>query len=97
MVPRLGILGVTLEPELAALLPSLRAKSGVVVVSATADAFDSDSGGLQPGDVIHAVNGTWIANLAALRSAVDSVKSGDAVVLQIERAASLSYIAFTLD
>ena len=97
VVARLGILGVTLEPEVAAMLPMLRAKSGVVVVSATAGTFDSDSGGLHPGDVIHAVNGTWIMNLAALRAALDAMKAGDPVVLQIERDSGLSYVAFTLD
>jgi serine protease Do len=97
VVQRLGILGVTLGPEVAALMPMLRAKSGVVVVSATAGTFDSDSGGLVPGDVIHAVNGRWIMTLEALRGALEGKKSGDAVVLQIERLGFLSYIAFTLD
>jgi serine protease Do len=97
VVAKLGILGVTLEPEVAAMLPVLRAKSGVVVVSATAGTFDSDSGGLEPGDVIHAVNGTWIMNLAALRGALDGTKTGDAVVLQIERDGLLSYVSFMID
>jgi serine protease Do len=97
VVARLGILGVTLDADVAAMLPILRAKSGVVVVSATAGTFDSDSGGLVPGDVIHAVNGKWIMTLAALRGALEGLKSGDAVVLQIERLGLLSYIAFTLD
>ena len=79
------------------MLPSLRAKSGVVVVSATAGTFDSDSGGLVPGDVIHAVNGNWIIDLAALRGALDPMKAGDAVVLQVERRGALIYIAFTID
>jgi S1-C subfamily serine protease len=97
VVTRLGILGVTLDADIAAMLPMLRAKSGVVVVSATAGAIDSDSGPLVPGDVIHAVNGTWIMTLAALRGALEGLKAGDAVVLQIERGGLLSYIAFTLD
>jgi serine protease Do len=97
VVERLGILGVTLGPDVADLLPMLRAKSGVIVVSATAGTFDSDSGGLVPGDVIHAVNGTWIMTLEALRGALEGKKTGDAVVLQIERLGLLSYIAFTLD
>jgi serine protease Do len=97
VVARLGILGVTLEPEVAAMFPMLRAKSGVVVVSATAGTFDSDNGSLEPGDVIHAVNGTWIMNLAALRAALDAMKAGDSVALQIERDGLLSYVAFTID
>jgi serine protease Do len=97
VVARLGILGVTLEPDVAAMLPTLRAKSGVVVVSATAGTFDSDSGPLMPGDVIHAVNGRWIIDLAALRAALDPMKVGDSVVLQVERRSALVYIAFTID
>src|SRR5688572_511474 len=97
VVARLGILGVTLDADVAAMMPIVRAKSGVVVVSATAGTFDSDSGGLVPGDVIHAVNGKWIMTLAALRGALEPMKAGDAVVLQIERMGLLSYVAFTLD
>ena len=97
VVARLGILGVTLEPEVAAMLPTLRAKSGVVVVSAMAGTFDSDTGGLEPGDVIHAVNGQWMIDLAALRAALDPMKVGDSVVLQVERRSALIYIAFTID
>jgi serine protease Do len=97
VVSQLGILGVTLDPKVAVLLPMLRARSGVVVVSATAGTFDSDSGGLEPGDVIHAVNGQWIMDLAALRAALEPLKAGDAVVLQVERQSALIYIAFTLD
>jgi serine protease Do len=97
IVARLGILGVTLDPKVAVLLPALRGKSGVVVVSATAGTFDSDSGGLGPGDVIHAVNGKWITDLPALRSALDGMKPGDPVVLQVERQGALLYMAFAID
>jgi serine protease Do len=96
IVPRLGILGATLDPKLAAGLP-LRSKSGVVVASAIASAFDSDDGSLAPGDVIHAVNGQWISDLVALRAAVDGVKVGAPVVLQVERRGTLLYLAFTAE
>jgi serine protease Do len=96
IVPRLGILGATLDPKLAASLP-LRSKAGVVVASASAGALDTDNGGLQPGDVIHAVNGEWISDLAALRQAVDSVKAGAPIVLQLERRGALMYLAFTAE
>ena len=97
VVARLGILGVTLAPEVASLLPMLRAKSGVVVVSARAGAFESENGGLIPGDVIHAVNGNWITSLEALRSSVDSRKTGDSVVLQVERRGALIYVGFIVE
>ncbi len=96
IVPRLGILAATLDPKLAAGLP-LRSKSGVVVASVSAMALDSDDGGLQPGDVIHAVNGQWVSDLAALRGIVDSAKPGAPLVLQFERGGVLMYLAFTVD
>jgi serine protease Do len=96
IVPRLGILGATLDPKLAAGLP-LRSRSGVVVASAIASALDSDNGSLAPGDVIHAVNGQWISDLSALRAAVDGVKVGAPVVLQVERRGTLMYLAFTAE
>ena len=40
------------------------------------------SGGLEPGDVIHAINGKWIVDLEALRSVLDPMKAGDPVALQ---------------
>lgn len=96
VVPRLGILAATLDPQIAAALP-LRGKSGVVVASASATALDSDNGGLQPGDVIHAVNGQWISDLPALRAAMDGAKPGAPVVIQLERAGVLMYLAFTVE
>jgi serine protease Do len=96
VVPRLGILAATLDPKLAAILP-LRSKSGVVVASASATALDSDNGGLIPGDVIHAVNGQWVSDLAALRGLIDGAKTGAPVVLQIERRGGLMYLAFTVE
>jgi serine protease Do len=96
VVARLGILAATLDPKLAAMLP-LRGRAGVVVASASATVLDSDNGGLAPGDVIHAANGQWISDLAALRGVVDSTKPGAPLVLQIERRGVLMYLAFTLE
>ena len=96
VVPRLGILAATIDPKLAGALP-LRSRSGVVVASASSSALDDDNGGLAPGDVIHAVNGQWISDLPALRSAVDALKPGAPVVLQIERRWTLMYLAFTVE
>jgi len=97
VVPRLGILGVTLDRPLAEALPALRVSSGVVVVSSVKGAIDSREGGLAEGDVVYAVNRTLIEDLASLRSAVDGLSAGDAVVLHVERQGALMYLAFTLD
>jgi serine protease Do len=97
LIPRLGVLGVDLDRRLAERLPARRVQSGVVVASAVAGAIDTRDGGLSPGDIVHAVNGTPVSGLADLRAAIDRFTPGDAVVLQIERKGELMYLAFTVD
>jgi serine protease Do len=97
LVARLGILAVTLDQRAAEMLPGLRVRSGVVVASTVAGAIDSREGGLAPGDVVYAVNRTAVAGLAELRAALGALKTGDPVVLQLERRGELMYLAFTVD
>ena len=52
---------------------------------------------LQPGDVIHALNGRKIETLAALRDALQLLPSGSPGVLQIERDGKLLYVTFEMD
>ncbi len=51
----------------------------------------------QPGDVIRAVNRTPVRSLAELRQAVEGLKDGDPVVVQIERQDMLTFVAFEID
>ena len=97
LVPRLGILGVTLTQSLAAVVPVLRVRSGVVIASTVAGALDSRDGGLAPGDVVFAVNRMPVASLPELRAALDALKPGDPVVLQLEREGGLLYLSFSLE
>ena len=97
LVPRLGILGVTLDPAIAALLPSARVGSGVVVASTVVGAIDSRDGGLAPGDIVYAVNRTPVPGLAELRVALETLNAGDPVVLHLDRGGRLVYLAFTID
>jgi serine protease Do len=97
VVPRLGILGLTVDADLARVIGPLRSPSGVIVATASEGVFDADGDGLVPGDVIHAVNGHWVADLPALRAAIDRMKMGDPVVLQVERRGTLRYIAFVVE
>jgi serine protease Do len=96
LVPKLAILGVELDEKLNALVPDLRRRTGVVVAARTYDPSGADSG-LQSGDVIHALNARPIETLAALRRAVEALKPGDAVVLQIERRGALQYLGFEME
>ncbi len=94
LIPRLGILGIEVDASVQKLLPSLRGEDGVVVASRAALAPPD---GPEPGDVIYAVNGVSVRGLAELRSAVDKVPRGDAVVLQVERNSQLRFLAFEID
>lgn len=96
IVPRLGILGVQIDSKIAAMVPDLRRSSGVIVAARTAFGATVDSG-LQTGDVIHALNGVTIISLDALKEGIDRLKSGDAVVLQVERDGKLQYLAFEME
>lgn len=97
LVPRLGVLAVDLSDTLRSRLGSeLRIPSGVVVVGRAADLILPDTG-LQAGDIIHQLNTTSIPSLDALRDAVRSLKTGDPVVLQVERDGGLLYVSFEME
>ena len=68
LVPRLGILGVTVNPAIAQMLPGLRMKAGVVVASLANGTLDSRQGGLAAGDVVFGVNRTPVPGLDDLRA-----------------------------
>jgi serine protease Do len=97
LVPRLGILGVNLDRRVAEMLPAMRVRSGVVVASTVANAIDSHDGGLASGDIIYSVNRTPVRTISELRAALDEMKDGDAVVLQLERRGELVYLAYTVE
>ncbi len=96
LVPRLGILGVDVSEKLRGIIPPLRIGYGVVVAARTAEG-GSRGTGLQPGDVIHAMNGNPVESVEGLRQAVLAVKAGDPVVLQVERQGRLTYLAFEME
>jgi len=97
LVPRLGILAVDLDARIAAMLPVRRVRSGVVVASTAARGIDARDGGLATGDVVYAVNRKPIASVAELRTAIDAFKTGDPVVLHLERRGELMFLPFTVD
>ncbi len=96
VVPRLGILGVEVGEKLRGIVPPLRIGHGVVVAALTVEGGVSGIG-LQPGDVLHALNGKPVETLDGLRQSVLAVSPGGAVVLQVERQGRLSYLAFELE
>ena len=96
LVPQLGVLAVDLTDQLRAAIGTPRIAGGVVVVGRAANLIVSDSG-LQTGDIIHSLNTKQIDSVETLRSVVRDLKSGAAVVLQIERDGGLQYLSFELE
>ena len=96
LVPRLGILGVEIDRDLAKELGGLRIEAGVIVAARAADPARIESG-LIPGDVIHSFNGVPVVTLDGLREMVSRLTPGDAVAMEIERDQALMYVSFFMD
>jgi serine protease Do len=96
LVPRLGVLVLDITDQIRSAIGTVRIAGGVVVVGRAANLIVSDSG-LQTGDIIHALNTKPIDSVETLRRAVRALKSGDAVVLQIERDGGLQYLPFEME
>jgi serine protease Do len=90
-IARLGIVGIDLGDDTAALLPGLRVSSGVFVAART-EASSGNEVPLVAGDVIHAMNGFAVRSVDGLRVLMDDVKANSALVLQIERSGQLQFI-----
>ena len=91
LIGRLGVVALALNPELREALGDVRIPSGVLVAARTQTSTLLGEGP-QPGDIIHAVNGAPVQDLTNLKQALRKIKSGDAIVLQIERSGELRYL-----
>jgi S1-C subfamily serine protease len=89
-VEPLGVLALTIPADM------VEAHGGYgVLVTARVATPSFDDAGLAPGDLVRSVNKATVTSVAGLRSAVERIAPGDAVVLQVERGGRLSFIAFT--
>jgi S1-C subfamily serine protease len=95
IVRELGILGVEIDPGIAAAAKGLRNPQGIIVVARVAGATSEVP--LLPRDVIRTVNNKPVTTLQGLRDALRALTPGSPVVLQIQREARLMYVSFTLD
>jgi serine protease Do len=85
-----------LDDKMKSLLHGDHDESGVVVIAPAAGPSSVDTG-VQSGDTIRAINGTPLQSASQLQATVRRLKSGDAVVLQVERGGKLQYLAFEID
>ena len=96
LVRQLGILAVTVDEKVTAILPDLRRLSGAAVAAVPAE-YAGLNPGLVAGDVIYSLNNRRIASLDELRDALKDKKSGDAIALQVERFGQLIYVTAALE
>jgi serine protease Do len=97
LVARLGILGMSIDREIAAMIPTLRVRSGVIVLSSAAGAIAVRGENLRPADVIYAVNRRPVNGLEQLRATLDALKPGDIAVLHLDRGGDLMFLSFTVE
>jgi len=92
LVNRLGVVALNINGRLKELLGGDMRIPGGVLVAARTQTSTLLGEGPQPGDVIHAVNGAPIQNLAELKQHLRQIKPGQPIVLQIERSGSLVFL-----
>ena len=95
LIARLGIVGLTITPEVET-LANVRIPSGVIVTSIVNDRLAVDSG-LQEGDVIHTMNRTQITSVENLRAEFGKLKPGEPAAMQVERNGKLIYVTFEME
>ena len=96
VVPELGIVGLDITKQVLQLMPELRRPAGVVVAARKSN-VPYTGPALQTGDVIYSVNRQVVSGVAQLRQILDAMKSGQSVVLLIERSDHLIYVPLQLD
>jgi serine protease Do len=96
MIPRLGIVGITVSENMEPLIGPLRIPGGVAVASLVNDQLAVDSG-LQVGDVIHSLKGVPIRSVSQLRDAFSALKPGESATMQVERTGRLTYVTFDME
>lgn len=96
LIGPLGILALDLNEEVGSLLPELRYNTGVVVGARAADATPGEDN-FRPGDVIYSINRVPVESIRDLRATLATMKSGDAIVAEVERSGMLRYVALRLE
>ena len=95
LIPELGILGIEIDPRIAAAAAGLRGPNGVIVAARAAGATSEVP--LLPRDVIRSLNNRPIASLQDLKEAIKRSTRGATMTLQIQREERLMYVTFLFE
>jgi serine protease Do len=96
LIPRLGALVLPVTPELAGQFGGQRESGGLLVVARTFSAA-AEEVHLKTGDIVYYANTTKLNSIADLKNFMSGLKSGEAVVLQIERNNLLNFLSFRFE
>jgi len=96
VIPQLGILVVEVDEKTQGLLSGLRHSFGLVIAAEISNSpYSGES--LRVGDVIYEVNHVPAVTIRAITSTLAALKSGDPVVIQVERDGKLMYVTLELE
>ncbi len=90
------ILVIPIDDKVKEMLPGLRHGYGLAIAADTGDPPYSGET-LHVGDVIYQVNQVPAVSIRAVTSTLEALKSGDPVVVEVERGGSLMYVTIELD
>lgn len=93
LVKRLSALVIPLTKDNLQTLGSFRHDYGLVVAARSAEGMKQDID-VEVGDVIYGLNGMITTTVESLSEALEKLKPGDAVVIQLERDHQVRFVAF---
>ena len=96
LVRKLSIFVTELDGRVRPLLEATHGDTGIVVVAPTTGVNAVETG-LQAGDIIRAIDRIPLQSISQLQTIVRELKSGDPVVLQVERSGKLQYLPFEME
>lgn len=91
-IPKLGVIGLTLDERVTPRMPELRRLAGVVVAGVLSSAGARPEDAFHAGDVIYAINNTAVRDLAGLKVALAPFGHGQPIAVQIERKGQLQFL-----
>jgi serine protease Do len=96
LIWQLSVFATDLNEKIKSLVHADDSDSGIVVIAQAGGPRTVDTG-LQPGDLIFAIGHRPVHSVSQLQDVLGTIKSGDPVVLQIERGGKFQYLAFEMD
>jgi serine protease Do len=91
LISTLNIVGLDVNNSVAATVPGIRVRSGVLVTGKCSKR-DGTPTSLKVGDLIHAINGMTVRSVAEVRAILAKLSTGSPVVLRVERQKQFLYV-----